>query len=85
MTFILGAIFGFSDTVAAEALEITPDKFRQCLARAGRDLRNFMTDKCGLANHANPRHLFYQAPDLKPIVQRLLKSSDLGLNSGSST
>jgi hypothetical protein len=35
-------------------LEITPDNFRQRLARARRDLRNFMNDKCGLVNQANP-------------------------------
>ena len=54
LTFILGAIFGVSDTVAAEVLEITPDNFRQRLARARQDLRNFMNDKCGLVNQANP-------------------------------
>src|SRR6201998_4764361 len=54
LTFILGAIFGVSDTVAAEGLEITPDNFRPRLARARRDLRNFMDDKCGLVNQANP-------------------------------
>src|SRR5580700_1122197 len=54
LTFILGAIFGVSDTVAAEVLEISPDNFRQRLARARRDLRNFMNDKCGLVNPVNP-------------------------------
>ena len=54
VTFILGAIFGVSDTVAADVLEITPDNFRQRLTRARRDLRNFMDDKCGLVNQANP-------------------------------
>src|ERR1700724_1831042 len=54
LTFILGAIFGVSDTVAAELLEITPDNFRQRLARARRDLRTFMHDQCGLVNQANP-------------------------------
>src|SRR5438309_6795456 len=54
LTFILGAIFEVSDTVAAEVLEITPDNFRQRLARARRDLRNFMNEKCGLVNQANP-------------------------------
>ena len=53
LTFILGAVFEVSDTVGAEVLEITPDNFRQRLARA-RDLRNFMNDKCGLVNQANP-------------------------------
>jgi hypothetical protein len=54
LTFILGAIFEVSDPVAAEVLEITPDNFHQRLARARRDLRNFMNDKCGLVNQANP-------------------------------
>ena len=54
LTYILGAIFEVSDTVAAEVLEISPENFRQRLARARRDLRNFMNDKCGLVNQANP-------------------------------
>ena len=54
LAYILGAIFGVSDTVAAEVLEITSENFRQRLARARRDLRNFMNDKCGLVNQANP-------------------------------
>jgi hypothetical protein len=54
LTFILGAILEVSDTVAAEVVEITPDNFRQRLARARRDLRNFMNDKCGLVKQANP-------------------------------
>jgi RNA polymerase sigma factor (sigma-70 family) len=54
LSYILGAIFGVSDTVGAEVLEITPENFRQRLARARRDLRNFMNDKCGLVNQANP-------------------------------
>ena len=54
LSYILGAIFDVSDTVAAEVLEISPENFRQRLARARRDLRNFMNDKCGLVNQANP-------------------------------
>jgi hypothetical protein len=54
LAYILGAILGVSDTVAAEVLEITTENFRQRLARARRDLRNFMNDKCGLVNQANP-------------------------------
>src|ERR1700758_3290899 len=48
LAYILGAILGVSDTVAAEVLELTSENFRQRLARARRDLRNFMNDKCGL-------------------------------------
>jgi len=54
LTYILGQIFGVADTVAAEVLEMTCENFRQRLARARRDLRNFMNDKCGLINRANP-------------------------------
>ena len=135
LTFILGAIFGVSDTVAAEVLEITPDNFRQRLARARRDLRNFMNGKCGLVNKANPcrcakktrgfiqagyvdpenllfvrericevreaapqvyetintldgkcaeifrGHPFYTAPDLGPMLRRLVERPDLKLSS----
>ncbi len=54
LIFILGSIFGVSDAVGAELLELTRDNFRQKLARARRDLQNFMQDKCGLVNSANP-------------------------------
>ena len=54
LIFILGSIFGVSDAVGAELLELSRDNFRQKLARARRDLQNFMQDKCGLVNTANP-------------------------------
>ena len=43
-----------TDTVAAELLEVSCENFRQRLARARRDLHNFMNDKCGLVNPSNP-------------------------------
>lgn len=52
--YILGEIFGVTDVVGAELLDIGRDTFRQRLARARRDLHNFMNDKCGLVNPANP-------------------------------
>src|ERR1700693_2177958 len=54
LTYILGAIFGVSDAVGADLLEISAENFRPRLTRARRDLRNFMNDKCGLVNQANP-------------------------------
>ncbi len=54
LIFVLGSIFGVSDAVGAELLELSRDNFRQRLARARRDLQNFMQDKCGLVNTANP-------------------------------
>src|SRR6266852_6043148 len=54
LIFTLGAIFGASDTVGGEVLVMTTDNFRQCLARARRDLHSFMNNQCGLVNKENP-------------------------------
>lgn len=54
LIFTLGAILGVSDAVCGEVLEMNADNFRQCLARARRDLHNFMNDQCGLVNRSNP-------------------------------
>jgi RNA polymerase sigma factor (sigma-70 family) len=54
LVFTLGEILGVSDTVGSEVLEMTADNFRQCLARARRDLYSFMNDQCGLVNKNNP-------------------------------
>lgn len=54
LIFTLGEILGASDTVGGEVLEMTADNFRQCLARARRDLYSFMNNQCGLVNKSNP-------------------------------
>ena len=54
LIFTFGQILGASDTVGGEVLEMTADNFRQCLARARRDLHNFMNNQCGLVNTNNP-------------------------------
>ena len=54
LIFTLGAILGASDAVGADVLEMTADNFRQCLARARRDLHQFMNNQCGLVNTKNP-------------------------------
>jgi len=54
LVYILGEIFGVTDVVGAELLETSRANFRQKLARARRDLHNFLQDKCGLVNEANP-------------------------------
>jgi RNA polymerase sigma factor (sigma-70 family) len=54
LVYILGDIFGVTDVVGAELLDATRDNFRQRLARARRDLHNFVNDKCGLVDPANP-------------------------------
>jgi len=54
LVYILGEIFEVSDVFGAELLDISRENFRQRLARARRDLHNFMNDKCGLVNPSNP-------------------------------
>src|SRR4051812_12041853 len=54
LIFALGEILGASDAVGGEVLEMTADNFRQCLARARRDLHSFMNNQCGLVNTSNP-------------------------------
>lgn len=54
LIFVLAEIFGVSDTVGSEILEMSPDNFRQTLSRARRDLHQFMNNQCGLVNTDNP-------------------------------
>lgn len=54
LVYILGAIFGVTDAVGAELLDVSRDNFRQKLARARRDLQSFTQNRCGLVKEANP-------------------------------
>ncbi len=54
LVFTLGECLGVTDRVGAEILEVTPEGFRQLLARARRDVYRFMNEQCGLVNAANP-------------------------------
>ena len=54
LAYVLGEIFGVTDAVGAELLDVSRDAFRQRLSRARRDLHQFMDRKCGLVNAANP-------------------------------
>ncbi len=54
LIFTLGEIFGASDTVGSEILEMSADNFRQSLSWARRDLYQFMHGQCGLVNAQNP-------------------------------
>lgn len=54
LIFVLAEVFGVSDTVGSEILDMSPDNFRQSLSRARRDLYQFMNNQCGLINASNP-------------------------------
>ncbi len=53
LIFIMGDIFGLSDTEGAPLFEISKDNFRQKLSRARKQLINFMDNNCGLINEKN--------------------------------
>lgn len=52
--FILGEVFGVTSEQGGAVMEVSAENFRQLLARARRDLYQFMNDKCGLVNPLNP-------------------------------
>ena len=54
LIYILGDTFGTNHKVGAEIFEMSPQNFRTKLHRARKDLHNFMQNKCGLINQANP-------------------------------
>ncbi len=54
LAFILGEVFGETSEAGGEAMGESAANFRQLLSRARHDLYQFMNDKCGLVNQANP-------------------------------
>jgi RNA polymerase sigma factor (sigma-70 family) len=54
MIYIIGEIFGADHTVGSEIMEISKTNYRMKLSKARKDLYNFMQNKCGLVNKANP-------------------------------
>ena len=54
LIFILGAMFEVSHQLGAEILDITPGNFRVRLHRARAEMYNWMNERCGLVNQANP-------------------------------
>lgn len=50
LVFVLGEIFGVSDEVGAELVEVTPANFRQILSRARRDLYEYLRGNCSLVH-----------------------------------
>lgn len=54
LVYILSEILEFNGNEGAEILEITPENFRKKLSRSREKIRNFLNNKCGLANPKNP-------------------------------
>jgi RNA polymerase sigma factor (sigma-70 family) len=54
LVFILGEIFELSDREGSELVSVSPENFRQKLARARQQLSAFMQARCGLVDARNP-------------------------------
>jgi RNA polymerase sigma factor (sigma-70 family) len=54
LIYIIGDIFNADHTIGSEIMEISKVNYRKKLSNARRDLHNFMLNKCGLVNKANP-------------------------------
>lgn len=54
LTYILGDTLDFPGKEGAKILAISPETFRQQLARSRKKIRSFLQLKCGLVNPANP-------------------------------
>jgi RNA polymerase sigma factor (sigma-70 family) len=56
LIFVLGGIFGVTDTIGSEIVEISKVNFRQKLSRSRRLVYNFINEKCSLFNRSNLCH-----------------------------
>ncbi len=54
LIYIIGDIFGADHNVGSEIMEMSADNYRKKLSNARKQLHNFMLNKCGLVNKANP-------------------------------
>ncbi len=54
LIFILGDTFGIDHNIGSEIFNISKENYRMKLHRARKELCNFMDNKCGLINPANP-------------------------------
>jgi RNA polymerase sigma factor (sigma-70 family) len=50
LAFVLAELFGVSDEVGGQILDVTPVNFRQILSRARRDLYEYLRGNCSLVN-----------------------------------
>jgi len=75
LVYILSEILEYNGSEGAEILQITPESFRQKLARSRKKVRNFLNNKCGLANPNNPCHCHKKIDFL--INQKVINPKDL--------
>jgi RNA polymerase sigma factor (sigma-70 family) len=74
LAFIMGEVFGASSSEGAEALDITPESFRQRLSRGRKKIQEFMISTCSLINPDNPCYCEREIGNLVNV--KLLKPKD---------
>lgn len=52
--YIMGDVFGITDSEGANIFDVSPAAYRKRLSRARQRIRNFMDSNCGLYNPDNP-------------------------------
>ncbi len=75
MVYILSEILEFNSVEGSEIMQITAVNFRKKLSRSRTKIRNFLTNKCGLANPKNPCRCNKKVDFL--IDQRIVNPKDL--------
>ncbi|WP_298418170.1 RNA polymerase sigma factor [uncultured Kordia sp.] len=75
MVYILSEILEFNSVEGSEIMEITSDNFRKKLSRSRTKIRNFLNNKCGLANPRNPCRCKKKIDFL--IDQKIINPKDL--------
>jgi len=54
LIFLLGAVFGVTDTVGSEIMEVSRENFRKILSRSRKKVYSYMNGVCGHVNPGNP-------------------------------
>ncbi|MDH7448187.1 RNA polymerase sigma factor [Aquimarina sp. 2201CG14-23] len=75
MVYILSEILEFNSVEGSQIMEITAENFRKKLSRSRTKIRNFLNNKCGLANPKNPCRCNKKIDFL--IEQKIINSKDL--------
>lgn len=75
MVYILSEILEFNSVDGSKIMDITAENFRKKLSRSRTKIRNFLNNKCGLANPENPCRCNKKIDFL--IDQKILNPKDL--------
>lgn len=54
LAYIIGELFDADHNIGSEIMGVSKEAYRKRLAKARKDLFNYMNDKCGLVNKNNP-------------------------------